>query len=275
MIVFPTSKINLGLRILRKREDGFHDLDTLFYPVPITDVLEILQDRHALTGVAFTGTGIFTGNDPAQNLCVRAWQLLKADFPQLPAIQLHLHKAIPVGAGLGGGSADGAFTLRLLNQLFNLDIGDEQLLQYALQLGSDCPFFIYNQPCLATGRGEQLTPFSIDLSAYKLLLINPGIHVSTGWAFSQLTPRVPEQSLRSIVEQPVDTWKDRLINDFEAPVFAHYPAIAAIKASLYAAGAVYAAMSGSGSTVLGLFEKNKPMPVLSWPDTYWSKSVAL
>lgn len=253
MLAFPNCKINLGLHILNKREDGFHNLETVFYPLAFKDALELVPAANATTRVEFTGTGIIIDGDAADNLCVKAYHLLQKDFPQLPAVKIHLHKAIPMGAGLGGGSADAAFMLKILNDKFKLNLSTPQLLSYALQLGSDCPFFIINKPCFATGRGEVLEELTIDLSACKILLINPGIHINTGWAFSNIAPALPAKSVKEIIQQPISSWKAELKNDFEAPVFAAHPAIKAIKETLYAQGAVYAAMSGSGSTVFGIF----------------------
>ncbi|UAY53168.1 4-(cytidine 5'-diphospho)-2-C-methyl-D-erythritol kinase [Ferruginibacter albus] len=257
MLSFPNCKINLGLHILGKREDGFHNLETIFYPVPIKDVLEILPNPNATQDIIFTNTGLIAEQDTEKNICSKAYHLLKKDFPQLPAIKMHLHKTIPLGAGLGGGSADGSFTLNLLNEKFQLGLSSQQLIEYALQLGSDCPFFIINKPCVATGRGEILEEIRIDLSNYQLVLVNPGIHVNTGWAFSQLKNFTPESSLKQIIQQPVIYWKELLKNDFEEPVFRQHPAIQLIKDKLYQQGAVYAAMSGSGSSMFGLFEKGQ------------------
>jgi 4-diphosphocytidyl-2-C-methyl-D-erythritol kinase len=198
---------------------------------------------------------------PEDNLCVKAWHLLKKDFPSLPAVEAHLLKNIPMGAGLGGGSADGAFMLRLLNTQFHLNIPAAQLTRYAAQLGSDCPFFIAGGSCYATGRGEILEPLSLDLQGWQLVLVSPGIHINTGWAFSQLDPALfarTRTGLRELVQQPAATWQGQLTNDFETPVFEQYPAIARLRDSLYELGAAYAAMSGSGSTVFGLFDKNRP-----------------
>jgi 4-diphosphocytidyl-2-C-methyl-D-erythritol kinase len=270
MISFPNCKINLGLNIIRKREDGFHDLETVFYPVQIKDALEITTlppVNYNLSSVIST-TGLPVDGDTANNLCIKAWQLLRNDFPQLPAVHIHLHKAIPMGAGLGGGSADGAFTLLLLNKKFHLGLSTEQLIDYSLRLGSDCPFFILNQPCLGAGRGEKLQPVALDLSAYKIIIVNPRIHINTGWAFSQLTPALPEKRIHDIIALPLDTWKKNLINDFEAPVLAHYPEIRDIKTKLYDSGAIYAAMSGSGSSFFGIFECNKPVKV-TFPAHYF------
>jgi 4-diphosphocytidyl-2-C-methyl-D-erythritol kinase len=183
---------------------------------------------------------------------------------------MHLHKTIPMGAGLGGGSADGAFALQLLNAKFQLQLTQQQLIDYALQLGSDCPFFIINKPCFATGRGEILEPVAVDLSSYKIAIINPGIHVNTGWAFSQLTPAVPAKSIKQIITQPVQTWKHELKNDFEAAVFAAHPPIKSIKETLYNEGALYAAMSGSGSTVFGIFDKEVSLKAFEEKD-YFTK----
>ncbi len=252
MLFFPNCKINLGLHILNKREDGFHNIETVFYPLNIKDALEVIP--HSGEQLQFTQTGLTVAGSEADNICVKAYHLLKKDFPQLPAVQMHLHKIIPMGAGLGGGSADGAFTLQLLNTKFHLNLSKEQLIDYALQLGSDCPFFIANKPCYATSRGEILQPVILDLSAYKIAVVNPGIHINTGWAFSQLTPATSLKSIQQIITQPIQSWKDELLNDFEIPVFKAHPEIKAIKESLYSSGAVYAAMSGSGSTVFGIFK---------------------
>jgi 4-diphosphocytidyl-2-C-methyl-D-erythritol kinase len=253
MLAFPNCKINLGLHILNKREDGFHNLETVFYPLNIKDALEVIP--FSGQQLQFIQTGLTVTGSEADNSCVKAYHLLKKDFPQLPAVQMHLHKTIPMGAGLGGGSADGAFALQLLNTKFELQLSQQQLINYALQLGSDCPFFIMNKPCFATGRGEILEPVALDLSAYKIAIINPGIHVNTGWAFSQLTPALPAKSIKQIITQPVQTWKHELKNDFEDVVFAAHPSIKSIKETLYNEGALYAAMSGSGSTVFGIFDK--------------------
>lgn len=275
MLVFPNCKINLGLHILNKREDGFHNLETVFYPVKLKDVLEIVRaddgrqttDDHSATAHIslltdyhsqneFTSSGLEIAGDSNNNLCIKAYNLLKKDFPTLPPIQMHLHKAIPMGAGLGGGSSDGAFTLKLLNDKFDLRLNTERLMSYALQLGSDCPFFILNTPCYATGRGEVLETVALDLSSYQFVIVNPGIHVNTGWAFEQLKlNEAPKKNLSTIIYQPISSWKDELKNDFEQVVNKAHPEIAIIKQQLYDAGAVYASMTGSGSTVYGIFEK--------------------
>lgn len=256
MIVFPNCKINLGLHITGKRADGFHDLETVYYPIRFRDALELIPDANNKSGIEFIATGLTMDGKPEDNLCLKAYHLLRKDFPKLPAVKIHLHKAIPMGAGLGGGSADAAFMLTLLNDKFDLEIPNDQLAKYALQLGSDCPFFILNKPCYATGRGEVLEEISVDLSAYKMVLINPGIHINTGWAFSKINPAPSKKSIKKIIEQPVESWQVELVNDFEVPVFTAHPQIKEIKDSLYDQGAIYAAMSGSGSTVFGIFEEN-------------------
>ena len=253
MIVFPNCKINLGLHILGKREDGFHNLETIFYPVPFKDALEVIPAANDKAEVEFTTTGLAVDGNTADNLCVKAYHLLKKDFPKVPSVKIHLHKTIPLGAGLGGGSADAAFMLNLLNNKFQLNLSTAQLSKYALHLGSDCPFFIVNKPCYATGRGEQLEEIAVDLSSYTMVLVNPGIHINTGWAFQNISPALPQKSIRSIIQQPIDSWRDELSNDFEKPVFAAHPQIQEIKETLYQQGALYAAMSGSGSTVFGIF----------------------
>ena len=269
MVVFPNCKINLGLQILGKRSDGFHDLQTVFYPIPLHDALEVLPSIN--NGTSCTTTGISIHVQPDDNICTKAYFLLKKDFPNLPAVQIHVHKAIPSGAGLGGGSSDGAHMLMALNKKWQLGLSQSQLIDYASQLGSDCPFFIINAPCLATGRGEFLSPIDLDLSAYKLVLIYPGIHINTGWAFSQLEVFSTPIN-KNMVTEAVTSWKGKLQNDFEEPVFRHYPEIGAIKNELYAKGAVYASLSGSGSTVFGIFSPEAE-PKFSFPAHYFIKEV--
>lgn len=266
MVIFPNCKINLGLRILRKRADGFHDLETIFYPIPLTDVLEIVR-REGNTQCHISGLPV--SGPPESNLCLRAWHLLKKDFPSLPAVDIYLHKVLPMGAGLGGGSSDGAFQLRLLNEKFHLQLSPQTLKDYALQLGSDCPFFIDNVPSFGTGRGEALEPVKLDLSQYYITLIHPGIHVNTGWAFSQLQlNNINSYALLDIIQRPISEWKDNLVNDFEIPVFKQFPEIEAIKQQLYDSGAIYASMSGSGSTIFGLFERPTPLSI-NFPEHYF------
>ncbi len=272
MILFPNCKINLGLHILQKRSDGFHDLETVFFPVALQDALEVVQHPQPVTDIEFSASGLRVEGKTSDNICVKAYHLLKQNFRALPSVKMHLHKTIPMGAGLGGGSADGAFALVLLNKKFNLGIDEEKLIEYALRLGSDCPFFIRNTPCYATGRGERLENIALDLSFYKIVLVNPRIHINTGWAFSQLKPSAERSPLKEIISLPVEEWRDRLTNDFEEPVSAQHPLIKDCKNVLYNAGAVYAAMTGSGSTVFGLFAKDASSS-FNFPSNYFVKTV--
>jgi 4-diphosphocytidyl-2-C-methyl-D-erythritol kinase len=253
MVTFPNCKINLGLNILQKREDGFHDIETIFFPIPFTDILELISSENK---TELINTGICIAESES-NLCLQAFQLLKKDFPELPEIKIHLHKAIPLGAGLGGGSADAAFTLLLLNEKYDLNISEKILFAYALLLGSDCPFFLLNKPCLASKRGEEMETINLSLSSYKILLINPGIHVNTKVIFQQITPEIPSKSIKEIIQQPIETWKNDLKNDFEEIVFLKHPEIKKIKENLYNHKAVYASMTGTGSTVFGIFNINE------------------
>jgi 4-diphosphocytidyl-2-C-methyl-D-erythritol kinase len=279
MVVFPNCKINIGLNILDKRPDGFHNLETVFIPIPLKDSLEIIRAKNNVSeDVTFSQSGFVVDGNMEENLCVKAYRLLKKDFPDLPAVQMHLHKAVPMGAGLGGGSADAAFTLQLINDKFRLNLTPEQLINYSLTLGSDCPFFIINKPCFATGRGEMLQRVAVSLQGYHLLLINPGIHINTGWAFGQLKNEPAEnrqsKGLLEALSHPVSTWRNDIFNDFEKPVFAHHPVLKEIKENLYNKGAVYAAMSGSGSTIFGLFE-NDTITTDQYPAGWMIKQLAL
>jgi 4-diphosphocytidyl-2-C-methyl-D-erythritol kinase len=263
VVIFPHCKINLGLNVVRKRDDGYHDLETFFLPIPFYDCLEIIQHPGVSgskeNGIQLSHSGIPIPGEASQNLCVRAYHLLRQDFPGLPSIMLHLHKNIPTGAGLGGGSSDGAFTLRLLNTKFRLGISVEKLADYALSLGSDAPFFVQDKPCYGGRRGEALEPFEVNLPGYSIVLVNPGIEISTAWAFGQIVPQQRvDHIMHDLSEGNPGIWKDKLVNDFEKPVFEKYPEIKLIKEKLYAAGAAYASMSGSGSTVYGFFEGNPP-----------------
>ena len=255
-----------------KRADGYHDLQTVFYPLPLHDCLEIITSPATNTEPVLTASGLPVQGAAEDNICLKAWHLLKTDFSQLPVVAMHLHKAIPMGAGLGGGSADGAFMLTMLNEKYNLQLSEQQLIQYALQLGSDCPFFILNKPCFGSGRGEMLQPVDLDLNKYFFVIINPNIHINTGWAFKQLQLQLPVHPLLVAIEQPVATWKNIIINDFEKPVAKQYPVIREIKEILYRQGAVYASMTGSGSTVFGLFDEKPSLP--NFPDEYLVKVVA-
>lgn len=258
MLTKPIAKINLGLNVVERRPDGYHNLETVFYPVPICDALEVFQmDGQFPSAVDcdLKVTNIVIDGDEQKNLVVRAYNLLKQDFPALPRIHAHLYKGIPTQAGMGGGSSDCGFMITLLNQMFKLGLSDEQMIQYAARLGADCAFFILNNPCYAEGIGERLEPITLNLSDWYLAIVRPAIPVSTKEAFSLITPQHPAHNCRDIVMQPVENWRNHLINDFEKSVFAIHPEIGAIKDRLYDMGAVYAAMSGSGSSLFGLFRK--------------------
>lgn len=266
MVSFPPCKINLGLNVISKRSDGYHNLETCFYPIPLTDVLEVLP----ATSVSFDISGNAIPGDASDNLCLKAYRLLQKDYGLQP-VKIFLHKVIPSGAGLGGGSSDGAHTLRLLNEVFRLGLSTERLKVYALQLGSDCPFFIEDRPMLGSGRGEELTPVSIDLSGKFIVLVKPDVHVSTAEAYGGVIPVVPHVRIKDILQKPVAEWKDVLKNDFEISVFARHPRIGAIKEEFYQHGALYASMSGSGSAVFGIFEKPVDLKTSFRNDFYWSR----
>jgi len=259
MIAFPNCKINLGLSIVAKRQDGFHELETIFYPVGLYDIVEVVHSNETHNSIEFSSTGLTVPGESSNNLCIKAYELLKQDFPSLPKVKIHLHKQIPMGAGLGGGSSDATAVLKILNTQFHLGLNNDQLINYAAKLGSDCAFFLFDKACHATGRGEILQPFNCDLSKYTIVLIHPGIHVSTAWAFSQLNPHTKEKSIATIVSEPIETWKEQLINDFELPIFSAHPSLASIKEKLYQQGAIYASMSGSGSSLFGIFQKDLPI----------------
>ena len=269
MVLFPNCKINLGLNIVRKRNDAFHDLETVFYPMKLYDALEIIPSQGNNN---FSQSGIPINSDAANNLCVKAYELLKKDFPQIASIKMHLHKVIPVGGGLGGGSSDAAFTIRLLDQEFDLGLTTGKLIAYALELGSDCPFFIINEPCYAAGRGELLETIQLDLSAWKFVVVHPRIQVDTSLAYSQISPSPSTRSIKEIIQQPPETWKTELKNDFEPVIFKQHPAIKTIKEELYQSGAVYSSLSGSGSSVFGLFSKKQEMQ-LNFPPNYFVKEL--
>jgi 4-diphosphocytidyl-2-C-methyl-D-erythritol kinase len=271
MLFFPNAKINIGLNILRKRNDGYHDIETIFCPTALADILEFVQIPDEQPGKCqYSATGIAVDGDPETNLCVKAYRLLCKDF-NLPAIQVHLHKIIPPGAGLGGGSSDGAFMLKYLDKEFELGLGEDQLCAYASQLGSDCAFFILNRPVFGFERGNRFREIGNLPEELELALVNPGIHVSTGEAYGAITPRVPGQSLEQLVTEPIEQWKDRIVNDFEQPISARYPVIGQIRDQLYNMGATYASMSGSGSTVYGIFRQKAPNLQEHFPKCFcWS-----
>ncbi len=264
MVAFPPSKINLGLNVLSKRSDGFHDLETCFYPVPWTDIIEIIPSNEF--SITFSGNVI--PGKIEENLCVKAYDLLKSDFDISP-VKIHLHKIIPIGAGLGGGSSDAAYTLRLINQVLNLQLSNEQLKGYASQLGSDCSFFIQDHAMLGVGKGEIIEQIEVNLTDYWLVVVKSAIHISTQQAYASIIPRIPTVKIREIVHQPIETWRGLLKNDFEESVFRKHDEIREIKEKLELRGALYASMSGSGSAVYALFEK--PIHLKNFFDgmTYW------
>ncbi len=255
MINFPIAKINLGLNVVSKREDGYHNLETVFYPVPIKDALEVFPMEDGFPSDVrcdLKVTNLLIDGDEQKNLVVKAYNMMAQDY-DLPRVHVHLYKHIPTQAGMGGGSSDCAYMIRLLNEMFSLGMSDDKMIGYAARLGADCAFFIKAQPAYAEGIGERLQPISIDLSGYKMLVVRPNIPVSTKEAFSLITPQKPMKNCLDIVRQPIETWKDELVNDFEHSVFALHPEIGKLKEIMYDQGAVYAAMSGSGSSVFGLF----------------------
>lgn len=250
MVTFPNCKINIGLQITEKRADGFHNLLSCFYPAGWSDALEIIPANE----FSFASSGLpIPGGPASKNLCIKAYELLKADF-DLPTVAMHLHKIVPIGAGLGGGSADAAFTLKLLNTQFMLGLNTGQLENYARQLGSDCAFFVQNRPMYGIEKGDTFEEISLDLSAYYLALIYPNLVISTAEAYAGVRPKQPKTPLRDLLQRPIDTWRSTVHNDFEDNLFPKYPELAQLKADLYALGAAYASLSGSGSTVYGIFE---------------------
>lgn len=262
MITFPNAKINIGLTITGKRTDGFHNLHSVFYPIALKDALEIIP----FSELQFTCTGFDAGND-MDNLCIRAYTLLQQKY-QLPPVKMHVHKGIPAGSGLGGGSSDAAFTLKLLNTKFNIGLSDTELSTYASELGSDCPFFLQNRPCQASGRGEILEPIDLDLSQYSILIIHPGIHINTAEAFSEIEKCIPCPEY-TITALPIENWKGIVVNDFEKIVGKKHPKIPEIINTLYHHGALYASMSGSGGAVYGIFSNKAELP--EFPERYFLK----
>jgi len=297
MIVFPNAKINLGLHVVRKRNDGYHDIETAFYPVPIYDILEVVvtgsdnaigvdksfapEIQPSTTSlvlksgieVEWSSSGLVVDGTPDRNLCLQACELYDLKFGLPGNLAVHLHKIIPMGAGLGGGSADAAFMLKTLNDFSGLRADNEALLKMAATLGSDCSFFIKNTPVLATGRGELLGPCGITLSGYQIVIVKPAIHLNTKTAFEGIRPVQPAISISQIMSAPVESWKNILKNDFEPVMFTKYPEIARIKQVFYDNGAAYASMTGSGSAVYGLFKGTLPDPGLFPGSFYFSASL--
>ena len=251
MIVFPNAKINIGLNVVAKRPDGFHNIESVFYPVfDVFDVLEIIESKE----LTFTSSGIVILGSIDANLCVKAYDLLKKDF-RIPFVKIHLHKVIPIGAGLGGGSSDAAFTLKALDELFQLKLSNDHLMNYARELGSDCAFFIDNKPVYAYNKGDEFEKTAIDLSNYTIRIESPNIHVGTAEAYGGIVPKLAAHDIRKLIAEPVVSWKNSLCNDFETSVFPNHPSIKKLKEKMFNDGAIFAAMTGSGSAVFGLFEK--------------------
>jgi len=249
MISFPICKINLGLNILAKRKDGYHEINSLMYPIPVKDILEIVTAEE----FKFESAGLFIPGETKNNLVLLAYELLKEEF-DIPPVSIFLYKNIPMGGGLGGGSSNGAFTLKVLNELFQLGLSTKELHKRAAKLGSDCAFFIESTPQIAKGRGEELTPFHLQLKGKTLVLVNNGTHISTFDAYGRISPKTPTHLLENVLLEPIENWKKILINDFEEPTLAVYPELNAMKEKLYDLGATYAAMTGSGSTMFGIFD---------------------
>ncbi|MFN4145626.1 MAG: 4-(cytidine 5'-diphospho)-2-C-methyl-D-erythritol kinase [Runella sp.] len=264
MVVFPNAKINIGLKITEKRTDGFHNIASCFYPVGWSDVLEIVPAEN----FEFSSSGIPIPGDSSQNLCVKAYQLLQKDF-DLPPVQMHLLKIVPIGAGMGGGSSDAAFALKLLNAYFSLAISDEKLKNYARQLGSDCAFFIQNKPTFCYEKGDQFEDISLSLKGKHIVLVYPNLHISTAEAYAHVKPQIPTTDLRKSLQKPLTEWYSEIHNDFEEGLFARYAILPQIKNRLYDLGAIYASMTGSGSTIYGIFEKEPDLHNIFAAHTVW------
>jgi len=252
MIIYPHAKINIGLHVLERRSDGFHNIETVFYPIEMCDILEIKpadKPQLFLYGQEVEG-------DPQDNLCMKAYRVLQADF-DLPPVQLHLYKQIPVGAGMGGGSSDGAYTLRLINDYFSLGINDSKLEEYAARLGSDCPAMLYKRPTLGTEKGDRLSRVDIDLSPFYIFVCKPSISMSTAQAYANISPQKPKRPLQQLCALPISEWKECMVNDFESALFPQYPILKEYKEQLYHLGACYASLTGSGSALYGIFESKE------------------
>lgn len=266
MIAFAPCKINIGLQVKAIRADGYHELSSVFYSVQLHDIIEIVENKTSDEKCTFTSSGIQTNANNSDNLCVKAYRLLDNDF-NIPPVLMHLHKQIPVGAGLGGGSSDASQVLKMLNEKFKLNLSTEALLNYAAMLGSDCPFFIKSSPQIATGRGEILNDTALDLKGYYLLLVKPDIFISTKEAYSLVVPKPPQFNLSHLKVSDIANWKNYVVNDFEDALFIKYPLLKEIKNFLYKSGAVYAAMSGSGSAMFGVFAIN-PQAEIPFSDSF-------
>jgi len=260
MIVYPNCKINIGLKVLNKRKDGFHNLESVFLPVAWHDALEIIENKtKKAPKVTLSTSGLTIAGSETSNLCVKAYQLINKDY-ELPPIKLHLHKTIPMGAGLGGGSSDGTFTLKLLNQIFDLKLTSTQLSKYAVQLGSDCPFFLKNTPCFASGRGEKLKKIALKLTGTHIVIVYPNIHINTTAAFNNIIRTDYTFQLSNLSDLNMHDWRNNINNDFEGYAFEQFPKLQKIKEQFYQNGAIYASMSGSGSAIFGLFDSKIKIP---------------
>lgn len=274
MITFPNAKINLGLNITEKRPDGYHNLETVFYPIPLEDALEVNVLNESSPKFRLHQAGLEIEGAAENNLVVKAYKLLDTQF-DLPPIDIHLFKHIPSGAGLGGGSADAAFMLKVLNDKFRLSLSEDRLEEYAARLGADCAFFIRNRPTYAEGIGNLFSPITLSLKGYQLWLVKPDIFVSTRDAFAQIKPHRPQVSLKKVVNMPIEKWKECMINDFEESVFPQFPTIGEIKEEMYRQGAVYASMSGSGSSVYGLFSADAALPNVDFGESVFQSKMKL
>ena len=261
MLTYSNAKINIGLNIVEKRPDGFHNIETVFFPIGMRDAIEIADSKED-TDYTFSASGIPIDIDACENIVVKAYNLIREKY-NFPAQDIHLHKSIPFGAGLGGGSANAAYMIKLLNQKFDLKMTDSEMEELVSQLGSDCAFFIKNKPAFAIEKGEKLTTIELDLKGYYILLIKPDIHISTPEAYANIKPNKPEKSLQQLIQEPIENWKTTIKNDFEGSIFPKHPLLAEIKEELYEEGAIYAAMSGSGSSMFGIF-KDEPQILPQW-----------
>lgn len=273
MITFPNAKINIGLNILKKRQDNYHDLQSIFVPIQLKDALEVVENKDN-NKIEFINTGLKIDSTDENNLVIKAYNLLKNDF-ELPFVKIHLHKVIPYGAGLGGGSSDAAFMLLTLNNLFKLQLTKEDIKKYAKCLGADCAFFIENKPCFATEKGDNLEIINFDLSNYQIVLIKPDINLNTTKMYSYITPNDKVINLKTHIKQPIEEWKNMFFNDFEKVIFERHKEVAEVKQFLYNSGALYSAMSGSGSSVFGLFSKDFDCNSIVYENSFiWKSKLA-
>ncbi|MBN2164839.1 MAG: 4-(cytidine 5'-diphospho)-2-C-methyl-D-erythritol kinase [Marinilabiliaceae bacterium] len=271
MIDFPNAKINLGLNVIEKRTDGYHNIESIFLPIELNDILEVIFGKDINNPYTWINSGLIIDTPPENNICIKALKLIKQKGFNIPAIEIQLYKNIPFGAGLGGGSADGAFMLKLLNNSFNLGISNNELKQMAIKLGADCSFFLDNKPAFVTGIGNIINPIEIKLDNYFIGLVIPNIHISTPMAYQNIKPKQPQTNLLEAIKYPIKEWKNTIFNDFELSVFNNFPEIKTIKDDLYRQGAIYASMSGSGSSVYGIFDSE---PQLNYPNLFtWSGKV--